>query len=93
MRSAAGSGIRVPACAVQQRMSEKVKQLNLQRDFKKYLYFIDGEGNVCQKPKSGEGETEVLVPRAIVRDSHYLYFIDKEGDIARSPRSGRPKAA
>ena len=74
-------------------MSEKVKQLNLQRDFKKYLYFIDGEGNVCQKPKSGEGETEVLVPRAIVRDSHYLYFIDKEGDIARSPRSGRPKAA
>jgi len=74
-------------------MSEKVKQLNLKRDFKKYLYFIDGEGNVCQKPKSGEGETEVLVPRAIVRDSHYLYFIDKEGDIARSPRSGRPKAA
>ena len=74
-------------------MSEKVKQLNLKRDFTKYLYFIDGEGNVCQKPKSGDGETEVLVPRAIVRDNHYLYFIDKEGDIARSPRSGRPKAA
>src|SRR6185312_5475075 len=42
-------------------MAEKVKQLNLERDYKKYLYFIDGEGNVCQKPKSGEGESKVLV--------------------------------
>ena len=74
-------------------MSEKVKKLNLERDYKKYLYFIDGEGNVCQKPKSGKGQAQVLVPHAILRDNQYLYFIDKEGDIARSPRSGRPKAA
>lgn len=70
-------------------MAEKVKKLNLERDYKKYLYFIDGEGNVCNKPKSGEGETQVLVPHAIERDNHFLYFIDKDGDISRSPRSAR----
>jgi hypothetical protein len=67
-------------------MAEKVKKLNLERDYKKYLYFIDGNGNVCQKPKSGEGESKVLVENAIDRDSGFLYFIDKEGDISRSPR-------
>ena len=71
-------------------MAEKVKKLNLERDYKKYLYFIDGEGNVCNKPKSGQGETQVLVPHAIQRDNQYLYFIDKDGDISRSPRSVRP---
>jgi hypothetical protein len=71
-------------------MAEKVKKLNLERDYKKYLYFIDGEGNVCNKAKSGQGETQVLVPHAIQRDNQYLYFIDKEGDISRSPRSTRP---
>jgi len=70
-------------------MAEKVKKLGLERDYKKYLYFIDGEGNVCQKSKSGEGETQVLVPKAVERDNHYLYFVDKEGDISRSPRSTR----
>ena len=70
-------------------MAEKVKKLNLERDYKKYLYFIDGAGNVCNKPKSGEGETQVLVPHAIERDNHFLYFIDKDGDISRSPRSAR----
>lgn len=70
-------------------MAEKVKKLSLERDYKKYLYFIDGEGNVCQKPKSGEGETQVLVPKAVERDNHFLYFIDKEGDVSRSPRSSR----
>ena len=70
-------------------MAEKVKQLNLQRDYKKFLYFIDGEGNVCQKPKSGEGESQVLVENAVNRDNQYLYFIDKEGDISRSPRGSR----
>ena len=70
-------------------MAEKVKKLGLERDYKKYLYFIDGEGNVCQKSKSGEGETQVLVPKAVERDNHYLYFVDKEGDICRSPRSTR----
>jgi hypothetical protein len=70
-------------------MAEKVKKLNLERDYKKFLYFIDGHGNVCQKQKSGEGESQVLVPKAIERDNQYLYFIDKEGDVARSPRAAR----
>src|ERR1044071_2735419 len=73
-------------------MAEKVKELHLERDYKKYLYFVDGSGNVSRKPKSGEGETEVLVPKAIERDNQYLYFVDKEGDIARSPRAVRRTA-
>lgn len=74
-------------------MAEKVKGLHLERDYKKYLYFIDGNGNVCAKPKSGEGETQVLVANAVQRDNQYLYFIDKEGDVARSPRAARRKKA
>lgn len=75
-------------------MAEKVKKLNLQRDYKKYLYFIDGEGNVCQKPKSGDGGSEVLVKNAVQRDNKYLYFVDKDGDVARSERaSGRKNVA
>lgn len=77
-------------------MAEKVKPLKLQRDYKKYLYFIDGEGNVCEKPKSGEGNSKILVKNAVERDNQYLYFIDKDGDVARSPRAagrGRKKAA
>lgn len=74
-------------------MAEKVKKLNLERDYKKYLYFIDGSGNVCAKPKSGDGETRVLVQNAVQRDNQYLYFIDKEGDVARSPRAARGKKA
>lgn len=76
-------------------MAEKVKRLNLERDYKKYLYFIDGDGSVCQKPKSGEGESQVLVPNAVERDNQYLYFIDKEGDVSRSQRGSRggPKKA
>ena len=70
-------------------MAEKVKKLNLERDYKKYLYFIDGAGNVCHKAKSGEGESTVLVPNAVERDNQFLYFIDKEGDVARSPRAAR----
>jgi hypothetical protein len=72
-------------------MAEKVKNLNLERDYKKFLYFIDGSGNVCQKSKSGEGESKVLVPNAVERDNQFLYFIDKDGDIARSPRAARGK--
>ena len=72
-------------------MAEKVKKLNLERDYKKYLYFLDGNGNVCQKPKSGEGETSILVPNAVERDNQFLYFIDKEGDVSRSPRAARKK--
>ncbi len=70
-------------------MAEKVKKLSLERDYKKYLYFIDGEGNVCQRPKSGDGESTVLVERAVTRDNQYLYFIDKEGDVSRSQRGSR----
>jgi hypothetical protein len=74
-------------------MAEKIKKLNLNRDYKKYLYYIDGEGNVCQKPKSGEGESRILVPKAVNREGQYLYFIDKEGDISRSARGTRKKQA
>lgn len=72
-------------------MAEKVKKLGLERDYKKYLYFIDGEGNVCRKPKTGGGDTEVLEKGAVERDNQYLYFIDKEGDVARSQRASRKK--
>lgn len=74
-------------------MADKVKKLNLQRDYKKYLYFIDGSGNVCAKPKSGEGETRILVSNAVQRDNQFLYFVDKEGDVSRSPRAARVKKA
>lgn len=74
-------------------MAEKVKKLNLERDYKKYLYFLDGNGNVCARPKSGDGETRILVPNAVQRDNQYLYFIDREGDVARSPRAARGKKA
>ena len=67
-------------------MADKVKKLGLERDYKKYLYFIDGSGNVARKPKSGEGNAEVLVEKAVERDNRFLYFIDKDGDIARSER-------
>ena len=70
-------------------MAEKVKKLSLQRDYKACLYFVDGEGNVCQKPKSGEGESEVLVSNVVSRDNQFLYFVDKEGDVSRSPRGSR----
>lgn len=70
-------------------MAEKVKKLGLKRDYAKYLYFLDKDGNVCQKPKSGEGKTEVVVEKAVNRDNQYLYFIDKDGDVSRSPRVSR----
>jgi hypothetical protein len=72
-------------------MSEKVRNLNLERDYKKFLYFIDGNGNVCRKSKSGEGDSEVLVEKAVERDNSFLYFIDKDGDVARSKRATREK--
>jgi len=72
-------------------MAEKVKQLKLERDYKKYLYFIDGAGSVARKAKSGEGEAEVMVANAVERDNNFLYFIDKDGDVSRSPRAARKK--
>jgi hypothetical protein len=74
-------------------MAEKVKKLNLQRDYKNFLYFIDGNGNVCHKSKSGKGDSEVLVENAVDRDNQFLYFIDKEGDVSRSPRGTKTKKA
>jgi hypothetical protein len=74
-------------------MAEKVKKLNLTRDYKNFLYFIDGNGNVCQKPKSGGGDAKIVVENAVERDNQYLYFIDKEGDVSRSPRGTRKRAA
>lgn len=73
-------------------MADKVKTLNLVRDYKKYLYFIDGDGSVCRKPKSGDGESQVMVEHAVTRDNQYLYFIDKDGDISRSQRGSRGSA-
>lgn len=74
-------------------MAAKIKKLDLKRDYKNFLYYIDGEGNVCQKPKSGEGAAKVLVPHAVHREGQYLYFIDKDGDVARSARGTRKKEA
>ncbi len=78
-------------------MAEKVTHnLKLERDYKKYLYFLDGNGNVCRKPKSGEGESEIIAPNAVKRDNDYLYFIDKDGEVSRSKRNlrgGRAKKA
>jgi hypothetical protein len=70
-------------------MAEKVKKLGLERDYTKYLYFIDGNGNVCRKSKSGEGDSNVLVENAVERDNKFLYFIDKDGDVARSERGSK----
>jgi len=70
-------------------MAEKAKELKLERDYKKYLYFVDGDGNVCRKAKSGEGASEVVAANAVKRDNNFLYFIDKEGDVSRSPRASR----
>jgi hypothetical protein len=81
-----------PRCG-EDEMAEKVKKLDLKRDYKTYLYFIDGSGNVCQKPKTGDGQSEILVKNAVDRDNQFLYFIDKDGDVARSPRGGKRKAA
>ena len=74
-------------------MAEKVKKLNLERDYKSYLYYLDGEGNVCQKSKSGKGDPKILVPHAVERDNQFLYFIDKDGDVARSRRGSKKNAA
>ena len=74
-------------------MAEKVKELKLERDYKTYLYFLDGDGNVCRKAKAKDPESasEIVVEKAVERDNSYLYFIDKEGDVSRSKRATRKK--
>ncbi len=76
-------------------MAEKVKRLGLERDYRTYIYFLDGNGNVWRAAKP-RGPTppeanarEIIVPHAVQRDKDYLYFLDKDGDISRSPRLGR----
>jgi len=69
--------------------AEKVVKLNLERDYIKFLYFIDGNGNVVKKPKKGTGPTEIVVANAVTRDNAFLYYLDKDGDISRSPRAAR----
>jgi hypothetical protein len=73
-------------------VAEKVLKLDLKRDYKKFLYFIDGEGNVAEKLKTGDGATRIVVAHVVHRDNSFLYFIDKEGDVARTPRSRWSKA-
>ncbi len=65
-------------------MAEKVNKLGLERDYKQYLYFIDKEGNVARKQKTGEKLEEVVAKHAVTREKGFLYFIDKEGDVSRT---------
>ncbi len=80
-------------------MAEKVKRLGLERDYRTYIYFLDGHGNVWRAakpraPKPPEGNTrEIIAPNAVQRDKNYLYFLDKDGDISRSPRHGQRRRA
>lgn len=71
-------------------MAEKVAILNLQRDHKKFIYFLDTPGNVCRKPRSpaAQSKPEIVKPAVITRDPDFLYFIDREGDVSRSRRAG-----
>ncbi len=48
-------------------------------------------GMFAISPSPGDGETQILVPKAVERDNQFLYFIDKEGDVARSPRASTRK--
>lgn len=75
-------------------MAEKVNLLKLERDYTKYLYFIDAAGNVCRRTKGKNGVAEVVVPNAVQRDKDYMYYVDKEGDVARTLRAAlRNKAS
>ncbi|MEO8726518.1 MAG: hypothetical protein ABI383_10390 [Acidobacteriaceae bacterium] len=61
-------------------MAERVKRLGLEREHDNFLYFLDGEGNVCGRQKGGSSDAEVVVK------DHYLYFIDNDGEAGRSKR-------
>jgi hypothetical protein len=74
-------------------MSEKVKQLGLERDYKQYLYFINKAGNVARKKKSGDTAEEVVAETNLQREKGFLYFLDKDGDLARAPRKGKSESS
>lgn len=79
--------------AIMSEKSHKVVHLKLERDYKKFLYFIDGQGNVCRKAKGKDANpaTEIIVPNAIVRDKDHIFFVDKDGDISKTPRASLHK--
>ena len=66
-------------------MAEKVKKLSLQRDYKNFLYFIDGNGNVCQKSKSGKGDSEVLVENVLTATGGGRPFFLDSSQKSREP--------
>lgn len=68
-------------------MAEKVLTLKLQRDYILFLYYVNGNGDVCRKRKDGTGSAEVLIEGAVVRQPNMLYFIDKDGDVGAAPRA------
>ena len=70
-------------------MPEVVVELNLERDHKTYLYFVDRHGNVMRKRKDKQGDSEVLHAKAVQRDPQYLYFINKDGHICRAERNDK----
>ena len=68
------------------------------RDYKKFLYFIDKNGNVCRKQKHLVGQddvegTEILINGAVIREPKKLYFIDRDGDVSMSERKQKQEAA
>lgn len=67
-------------------MAEKVAELGIEREYRKYLYYVDGNGNICRIAKDGKGDSEILYANVVERDAAYLYFIDADGDISRSAR-------
>ena len=71
--------------------SQLVVELNLQRDYKNFRYFIDGTGNVISQAKTEGKERTVVVPNAFVPEAGYFYFLTKEGNIARTVRVHRKK--
>lgn len=74
-------------------MAEKIQKLGLERDYKEYLYFINKQGNVARKKKSGDSAEEVVAETHLQREKGFLYFIDKDGDLARAPRKGKSGAS
>jgi len=85
------------------KMAEVVANVGVKKE-KGYLYFLDGNGNVCRAAMSRAGRTkgkakkEVVARSGVKKVSGYLYFIDKKGNVARAKmargrKAGTKKAA